>query len=63
MRPIQKVAVLLGFLTIPLNALAAQAPDEAFFPMQKGATWVYDTINKKKDKHFDMKVVIDGPWK
>src|SRR5438105_564824 len=40
----------------------AQTSNDAFFPLQKGASWVYETTNKQKKEHFDMKVVVEGPW-
>jgi hypothetical protein len=52
------VLVVLG-LVFPV---AADIASDAYFPMEKGFSWVYDTLNKQDNKHFDMKVVIDGPW-
>ena len=43
---------------------AAETADlRAFFPMDKGFTWTYDTQDKKSNDHFDMKVVIKEDWK
>jgi len=36
--------------------------DKAFFPWNEGDSWVYDTLNKKNNEHFEMKVVIEGHW-
>jgi hypothetical protein len=55
-----KIRWIFIVLTLPSLLLAA---DDAFFPLEKGFSWTYDTINKKKNDHFDMKVVIEGPWK
>ncbi len=55
-------AMYLLLLGLAAGRLGA-APSEAFFPLTKGASWVYDTLNKKKNDRFDMKVVVEGPWK
>lgn len=54
-----RVWVILLFLA---PFLSAAAPDEGFFPWDKGDSWVYDTFDKKENKHFEMKVMIEGPW-
>ncbi len=36
---------------------------DAYFPQEKGFSWVYDTTHKTKKDRFDMKVEIEGPWK
>jgi hypothetical protein len=44
--------------------LAAEPADIAtYFPMDKGITWIYDTLDKKAGEHFDMKVEIQDSWK
>ena len=55
-------------MTAPILVLAAlsvraESPSESFFPMQPGTEWVYHTMNKQEKKSFEMKVVIQGPWK
>src|SRR5690349_6307611 len=62
MRPIQKGLVLVAFLAVAGTATAAAPSIESFQPMAKGTQWVYDTLNKKKNEHFEMKVVMEGPW-
>ena len=32
-----------------------------FFPWAQGSTWTYDTLDKEKKEHFEMKVAIEGP--
>src|SRR5579872_6490785 len=54
------VTALVVVLTFPI---LADAPSEAFFPWAKGDSWVYGTLNKKKNERFDMKVTMEGPWK
>jgi len=42
---------------------AAETADlHAYFPMDKGFTWTYDTLHKPDGKHFDMKVTIADTW-
>src|SRR5690242_6450414 len=48
---------------VGMTALAADPPNEAFFPTKQGTTWVYKTIQKGKNGSFDMNVMIEGPWK
>lgn len=40
----------------------SDSPYDVYSPMDKGFEWVYDTLHKKTKDHFDMKVVIEGPW-
>lgn len=54
------VAILVFSLAIPTKA--ANINSEAYFPLDKGFSWVYDTLDKKKNDHFEMKVVVEGPW-
>lgn len=54
------MSLLLG---LSQAVLAADISSDSFFPMTKGSEWVYNTINKKKMEPFEMKVVMDGPWK
>jgi hypothetical protein len=60
----RKNVILLGLLAglTPL-AQATNATNDAFFPWNQGATWVYNTIQKQKKESFEMKVVIQGPWR
>jgi hypothetical protein len=51
--------LLVGGLAVSLTADVAS---DAYFPMNKGFSWVYDTFNKKENEHFDMKVGIEGSW-
>jgi len=52
-----------GFgVLLACKAIAAGPSNDAYFPLEKGDSWVYDTLNKKKNDHFDMKVVVEGPW-
>src|SRR5687768_4911423 len=56
---------LLAILTLSLispSARAEKTPDEAFFPLQQGFSWVYETYNKKEKERFDMKVTVEGGW-
>jgi hypothetical protein len=51
------------FLALMLPGFLCSEPkDDAFFPWVQGTSWVYDTLNKKTNEHFDMKVVMEGPW-
>src|SRR5262245_39437342 len=52
-------ALLVVGLSVPLGA---DVPSDAYFPLTKGFSWVYDTFNKTKNEHFDMKVAVEGPW-
>jgi hypothetical protein len=57
------------FLIVPVALLVARAGwaaeqnFDAFFPMNKGFEWVYNTIHKEDQTKFDMNVVIQDPWK
>jgi hypothetical protein len=55
-------APLLVLLILGTALLAAAPADDAFFPWAKGNSWVYDTLNKTDNSHFEMKVVMEGPW-
>jgi len=59
----RKTAIFIGILMTIATAALAAASDDAFFPWQKGDSWVYDTYEKGKSKPFEMTVVIQGPWK
>ncbi len=61
MTPYRTALVILFFLNLPLYA--AEAPNDAFFPMEEGTTWVYETLHKTKKEKFDMTVRISGIWK
>src|SRR5258707_14859794 len=54
-------AVLAIGLILPVWA---EVSNEAYVPLDKGFSWVYDTTKKtkKEPEHFDMKVVMEGPW-
>jgi hypothetical protein len=54
---------ILPFLFIASIAAAETSDYRAFFPLAKGTSWVYDTSDKKKGDHFDMKVQVEGAWK
>src|SRR5882762_9787857 len=56
------LSISLVLLSLTSTSSLASTPSEAFFPWDKGYTWVYDTLNKTKHEHFDMKVSIEGPW-
>ena len=56
-----KSLLLIGMMAA--GVLAAEPSSDSFFPMDKGAEWVYKTTNKKDNSTFDMKVVIEDPWK
>jgi len=63
-RPIWRIIAptfLFGLFLLALG-IPSGAADEDFFPWKKGDSWVYDTLNKQKNKHFDMKVMMEGPW-
>jgi hypothetical protein len=57
--------LLAGVLVVQLLGLAsAERPaSSAYFPLEKGFSWVYDTLHKPKKDRFYMKVVVEGPWK
>src|SRR6185437_9827909 len=57
-------AAALGFLLLcSAPGRSEPASDAAFFPWQKGDSWVYDTLKKGDKKPFEMKVSMEGPWK
>jgi hypothetical protein len=58
----RRLQLAAAFLALWQMAQAAEINSAAFFPMEKGTQWVYDTTNKKKKDHFDMKVTIEGSW-
>src|SRR4051812_40138850 len=43
----------------------AAVNSDAFFPLEKGFSWVYDTTKKtkKEPERFEMKVVVEDEWK
>jgi len=63
MGPGLRIAGVTAMVVVLAFPIFADTASEAFFPWAKGASWVYDTFNKKKNEHFDMKVVMEGPWK
>jgi hypothetical protein len=56
--PLQLIVLL--FLESVLFAVVSS--DDAFFPWATGTAWVYDTLDKTNSEHFEMKVVMQGPW-
>jgi len=63
-----KGVVAVGFLVFwsagtLVSPSSADNSDDAFFPWDKGTSWVYETTNKKSGNRFDMKVVMDEAWK
>jgi len=56
----RSIPALASLLLLGTALQAAQAPSDAFFPSEKGSRWVYDTFDKKTNKHFDMKVVVES---
>src|SRR4051812_28426288 len=52
-------ALLVAALTGPS---AAAVNSDAYFPLQRGFTWEYNTVNKAKKDSFVMKVTVEGPW-
>jgi len=56
------------FFALAVFMLATFAParltteTDAFFPLDQGDSWIYDTLNKTKKEHFDMTVLTEGPW-
>jgi hypothetical protein len=60
MRPYLAGIFLVGALLTPLRA--AGVSSDAYFPWNQGFSWVYDTLNKTKKEHFDMKVTVEGSW-
>jgi hypothetical protein len=63
MRAWKNCAILIGFLAGTYCLAAATSSDDAFFPWATGTSWVYDTLNKAENEHFEMKVQMQGPWK
>src|SRR5450631_2941438 len=63
MDTIRKEVVIAACFLGLTGLLRAEASSSAFFPMQKGTQWVYNTIHKEDKKSFEMKVVIQDPWK
>jgi hypothetical protein len=61
MKGFYAAAVLLALLGSGAHAQDSSVND-LFFPLHPGDTWVYDTVNKKAKEHFEMKVVVEGPW-
>jgi len=57
------IVLLAGTIGKTIDIQPNAARDDAFFPMQEGSEWVYDTKNKKSGDRFDMHVRIEGPWK
>jgi len=56
--------LLLLLISCSLYGNASESADlTAFFPMEKGMSWIYDTLDKKTHDHFDMNVVIQDSWK
>lgn len=55
------VMALLACCTLPMFAEAPS--NDAFFPLEQGTSWVYDTLHKTKKDKFEMKVTVEGPWK
>jgi hypothetical protein len=45
-----------------LTLARAEINSQAFFPLEKGDTWVYNTIRKNSQDRFEMKVWVDGSW-
>jgi hypothetical protein len=45
------------------SVLCAASPDKSFFPWDKGDSWMYATYQKGNEEPFEMKVVMEGPWK
>ena len=58
-----KKTLLFILLCTVLGFTADTADIATFFPLQKGFTWTYDTLDKRSNKHFDMKVEIQDSWK
>jgi hypothetical protein len=54
---------VIVFLSLGSILFAAGPSDDAFFPWGTGTAWTYDTLNKSNNGHFEMKVVMQGPWK
>src|SRR5258708_19711 len=53
--------LLVGMGLVGL-AQAVGVRSDAYFPSEKGFSWVYDTLKKDKNEHFDMKVSVEGSW-
>jgi hypothetical protein len=60
----KRVPLWIPFLALTGASIlwAADSPNEAFFPLEKGTVWVYNTTQKEKHTTFEMNVVIQGPW-
>lgn len=54
--------LLLALLALAGAPSWAVSPGDAYFPLEKGDRWTYDTIRKGKIEHFEMKVIVEGPW-
>ena len=54
------IVVLIG---TALWGNAVEQASDAYFPMEQGMAWRYNTLNKRSKESFEMKVVIQGPWK
>jgi len=53
----------LGLALIFLSSsLRAEVSSDSFFPLAKADQWVYNTLHKNANDHFEMKVVVEGPW-
>ena len=56
--------VLIAVLVKPVaHADDVRQNVDDFFPWAQGSTWTYDTLDKEKNEHFEMKVTVEGPWK
>src|SRR5262245_18576179 len=57
------IRVLLISLHLAVPVLG-DTTNDAYFPLEKGFSWVYDTIKKtkKEPERFDLHVVVEGPW-
>jgi hypothetical protein len=53
--------VILGLEVLSPRA-GFSATLDAYFPLQKGASWEYDTTEKGKKSSFLMKVTVTEPW-
>jgi hypothetical protein len=60
MKVLSAIFVLAAFAP---SAYSADINNDAYFPMEQGTTWEYETLNKKEKETFVMKVTIDGTWK
>ena len=61
----KKTILTALLISICTGSLPAAVNSDSFFPLEKGFSWVYDTTKKtkKEPEHFEMKVVVEGPWK